>query len=602
MDNTVLSTPTAVTIDLTQEIGTPLPYLTLSGTGITDPVSPSTNYTYNAISAGITLTVDVTLTGGATTWTATTSDAFVTFNLATGGNDDNAGLVIAENTMNSTRTATVTFTTSGGGDAATQTLLITQVAAGQSLPTLTLAGTGITDPVSPATNYTADAVAAGATLTVDITLGSGATTWTAMITGAFVTSAPTTGGNDDDAVLTIAANTEASQRTATVIFTSSGGGPAVTQTLVITQEAAVLPSITISGTRITPPVDPATNYTYNAVAEGVTLTVDVTLAGGAETWTATITDNFGFVTLDPATGGNDVDAGFVIAENTTANQRTATVTFTTSGGGDAATQTLLITQLAAGQSLPTLALSGTGITEPVSPDPNYTANAVAAGATLTVDVTLTDATGWEVTITGAFVTSALTTGGNDDDAVLTIAGNTTTAERTATVTFVGTGGSVEVTQTLMITQAAAVPPTLTISSTGITEPVSPATNYTADADAAGKTLTVDVTLTDATGWAVTITGTFVTSAPTAGGNDDDAVLTIAENTTTAERTATIIFTSTGGVGTATQTLVITQGKKTPLSTHTKEPFFYLISQPYRRKFDRRRSYRTFTDVHTRPSR
>ena len=576
----VLTTPTAVTIDLTQEIGTPLPYLTLSGTGITDPVSPSTNYTYNAISAGITLTVDVTLTGGATTWTATTSDAFVTFNPATGGNDVNAGLVIAENTTANQRTATVTFTSSGGGDAATQTLLITQLAAGQSLPTLTLAGTGITDPVSPATNYTADAVAAGATLTVDITLGSGATTWTAMITGAFVTSAPTTGGNDDDAVLTIVENTEASQRTATVIFTSSGGGPAVTQTLVITQEAAVLPSITISGTRITPPVDPATNYTYNAIAEGVNLTVDITLAGGAATWTATAPD--AFVMLNPTTGGNDDDAVLTIAENTGTSQRTSTITFTTSGGGPVATQTLLITQLAAGQSLPTLTLSGTGVTNPVSPATNYTADAVAAGATLTVDVALADgATTWTATITGAFVTSAPTTGGNDDDAVLTIAENATTTERTATITFVGRGGSVDITQTLIITQAAAVPPpTLALSGTGITDPVSPATNYTADAVAAGATLTVDVTLTDATGWAVTITGAFVTSAPTIGGNDVDAVLTIAENTTTAERTATIVFTSTGGAGTAaTQTLVITQGAKTTLSTHTKESLFTLYPNP-----------------------
>ena len=522
--------------------------------------------------------MDVTLTGGATTWTATTSDDFVTFNPATGGNDVNAGLVIAENTMSSTRTVTVIFTSSGGGPAVTQTLLITQLAAGQSLPTLTLAGTGITDPVSPSTNYTYNAIAAGATLTVDVTLGSGATTWTATTSDAFVTFNPATGGNDVNAVLTIAENTEASQRTATVIFTTSGGGPSATQTLVITQEAAVLPSITISGTRITPPVDPATNYTYNAVAEGVTLTVDVTLAGGAETWTATITDNFGFVTLDPATGGNDVDAGFVIEENTTANQRTATVTFTTSGGGDAATQTLLITQLAAGQSLPTLTLSGTGITDPVSPATNYTADAVAAGATLTVDVALADgSTTWAVTITGAFVTSAPTTGGNDVDAVLTIAENTTTAERTATLIFVGTGGSVDITQTLIITQAAAVPPTLALSGTGITDPVSPATNYTADADAVGTTLTVDVTLTDATGWAVTITGAFVTSAPTTGGNDVDAVLTIAENTTTAERTATIVFTSTGGAGTAaTQTLVITQEAKTTLSTHTQESIFRYI--------------------------
>ena len=49
-----------------------------------------------------------------------------------------------------------------------------------------------------------------------------------------------------------------------------------------------------------------------------------------------------------------------------------------------------------------------------------------------------------------------------------------------------------------------------------------------------------------------------------GGNDDDAELTITANPTAAERTATIIFTSTGGTGTATQTLIIT------LSLHKRQ--------------------------------
>ena len=386
--------------------------------------------------------------------------------------------------------------------------------------------------------------------------------------------------NDAVVSLTHTANGTPQTRTATLTLSAVDMDNVVLSTptavtIDLTQEtgtATPVPSLTLAGTGITDPVSPATNYTYNAISAGITLTVDVTLTGGATTWTATTSDDF--VTFNPATGGNDVNAGLVIAENTMSSTRTVTVIFTSSGGGPAVTQTLLITQVAAGQSLPTLTLSGTGITDPVSPATNYTADAVAAGATLTVDVALADgATTWAVTITGAFVTSAPTTGGNDVDAVLTIAENTTTAERTATLIFVGTGGSVDITQTLIITQAAAVPPTLALSGTGITDPVSPATNYTADADAVGTTLTVDVTLTDATGWAVTITGAFVTSAPTTGGNDDDAVLTIAENTTTAERTATIIFTSTGGTGTsATQTLVITQGVKTTLYSYTRVDF------------------------------
>ena len=182
----------------------------------------------------------------------------------------------------------------------------------------------------------------------------------------------------------------------------------------------------------------------------------------------------------------------------------------------------------------TVVLSATGITDPTDTETNYTASAAAAGDTLTIDITLENATGWEVMITGTFVTSAPTMGGNDVDAVLTIAENTTTAERTDTITFTSTGGEGAVTQTLVITQLAAggTLPTLTIASTGITSPTGGATAYTADAVVAGETLTIDITLENATGWEVMITGAFVTSTPTMGNNDDNAVLTIAENTTT----------------------------------------------------------------------
>ena len=219
---------------------------------------------------------------------------------------------------------------------------------------------------------------------------------------------------------------------------------------------------------------------------------------------------------------------------------------------------------------PMLTLSATGITAPTDTETNYTASAAAAGDTLTIDITLENATGWEVMITGAFVTSAPTMGNNDVDAVLTIAENTTTAERTDTITFTSTGGEGAVTQTLVITQLAAgeTLPTLTIASTGITAPTGGATAYTVNAVVVGETLTIDITLGNATGWEVMITGAFVTSTPTMGNNDDNAVLTIAENTTTAERTDTITFTSTGGDATVSQTLIITQAAAEPTLTIT----------------------------------
>ena len=175
-------------------------------------------------------------------------------------------------------------------------------------------------------------------------------------------------------------------------------------------------------------------------------------------WSATETadtDNIVSLANDPATGGNGDALAVVISENTTLSQRTATLTFTSTGGiGDASTQTLVITQLIATQTLSTLALAGTGVTAPSGEATNYTADAPAEQSTLNVDVTLENATGWAVRTTADFVNlpnSAM--GGNDDDAELTITANPTVAERTATIIFT-TGGTGTATQTLIITQAA----------------------------------------------------------------------------------------------------------------------------------------------------
>ena len=526
----------------------------------------------------------------------TTSDVLVTsltFTPTTGNNtivmpingnitldatgDGTLSVAYSANATTAERIATLTLSARNGSTVLLTptpiTITLTQEAA--PVPTLTLAGTGITAPSGSEVNYTYDAVAAGLDLDVVVAIEN-ATGWRATKTAdtdniVSLANDPSTGGNGETLTITIAANPTVAERTGTIIFTSTGGTGTATQTLIITQAA---------GPRT---IAFSTNNLSADVAAG---TKDVTITSNSD-WRVTTSDvlvtsltftssSGSAVSATPSGDSTTLDATgngtLVVAysANGTTAERTGTLTLSVLDGSANILTTptpidITLTQAAASaQTSPTLTLAGTGITDPVSPATNYTADAVAAGATLTVDVALADgATTWTATITGAFVTSAPTTGGNDNDAVLTIAENTTTAERTATITFVGTGGSVEVTQTLIITQAAAVVlPTLTLSGTGVTDPVSPATNYTADADAAGKTLTVDVTLTDATGWAASTTADFVTSNPAMGGNDDDAVLTIDENTTFAERMATITLITTGHEGTPDSvSLTITQGAR-----------------------------------------
>ena len=157
----------------------------------------------------------------------------------------------------------------------------------------------------------------------------------------------------------------------------------------------------------------------------------MTLTGGATDWTV-IAD--AFVTSAPTTGNNDVDAVLTITENTTTDERMATLIFTSSGGeGKIDTQTLVITQAAAAKIMLTSHAEGDSI-------------AIAHDSTdpITIDFTLGgSATGWKDTIiympdTTNFVTMDTL---KDDTISITITPsvNTSAAPRTATITLITTG-------------------------------------------------------------------------------------------------------------------------------------------------------------------
>ena len=172
---------------------------------------------------------------------------------------------------------------------------------------------------------------------------------------------------------------------------------------------------------------------------------------------------------------------------------------------------------------------------------------------IAIDFTLgCGVTGWTSTITytpanANFITLS-STGSTTQTGVITIMATPTEnmgGERTATITLTTTGSTGTADTTITITQAAG-PPTLTLSRT------------TANVDATAQMLTVGVTLGgSAESWGVTEVDdeNFITTTKV---GDDSLRITILENSSTNSREAALIFTTTGGTGEATQTLVITQ--------------------------------------------
>ena len=442
--------------------------------------------------------------------------------MATGGS---IAIVMLENTTTSTRSATITFTPTGGeGTATPATLTITQQATPQTI---------MLNPTS-----LSSIAAAGSTETVTVTFGGGATGYTLPSDGetgappSWVT-VPAMVDAMNNLEITIIANASTSARSATITFTPTGGmGTATSITLMINQ-LGVVPM----GRSVT--LDPVS--LPNIPAAGGTRTVRLTLGGDATGYMTSGVEDW--VTV-PAMGMAG-EVSITVRANMTAMIRSATITFTPTGGeGMATPATLTITQQAPPQT--------------IMLDPDELDDVLAAGERRMVGVTLSGATGYTLPLAGApgappswAMVPAMATGGS---IAIVILENTTTSTRSATITFTPTGGEGTATPaTLTITQLGAAPAAQTI----MLNPTS-----LSGIAAAGSTETVRLTYGGgATGYMVAGAATWAPVASPGMGNSVDIV--IAENTTAMTRSAMVIFTPTGGEGTATPaTLTITQAAAT----------------------------------------
>lgn len=278
-------------------------------------VSPTTlSFTSTAGSSPVAVTSNVT-------WSAASSQTFITVTPASGSNNGVVSVAVSANTGATARTGTVTLT--GGG--ITRTISVTQAAASANSLTVT-----------PATlSFTSTAGSSPVTVASNVA-------WTATSSQTFITVTPASGTGNGTAAVSVTANTGATARTGTVTFT--GGG--ITRTVSVTQAAA--------GSNNTLTVTPAA-LSFTAGAGSSTFAI-------ASNGSWTVSDDQTWITTTPTTGTSNANVAVSVTANTGATARTGTITVT--GGG--ITRTVSVTQ-AAGTSV-TPCSNGVAITVPFTKD------------------------------------------------------------------------------------------------------------------------------------------------------------------------------------------------------------------------------------------
>ena len=478
-----------------------------------------------------------TVGGGATGWsssiTYTPAGAnFITLNTAM--NDAQTGGVTVMATPSGAntgveRSAVITFTTSGGtgdggtGDAATATVTITQSAAPPA-PKLML------------TSNDVDTLAHDDVSTSNIEFSVANATWTARSSETFVTLFPANGTTNEAVTMTVTAsgNTTGLLRTATITITATGTEGTIRDTVVmISQEAAPTLNLTSAST---------VNLAYDAItAEDITFTLE----GSADGWTAT-SSNGSFITVSPSPGTGTTGVIMVTVLGTSTGSRTSEIVITTVGSfGTAVAETVTIRQEAA----PTLSVAPSSFS--LGHDVVDAQNIVVTSGG--------SATGWNATSGSAFVRFTTSSGVSGDNATFTLSSNDTGLERTAEI-VITTDGSLgtAVTETVTITQEES--PTLSVAPS----------SFSLGHDVTGEQTIMVTSGGSATGWTASSVGTFVTITTSSGvSGGSSATFTLSSNDTELERTAEIVITTVGSVGTAvSETVTITQEEAPTITLRT----------------------------------
>ena len=152
--------------------------------------------------------------------------------------------------------------------------------------------------------------------------------------------------------------------------------------------------------------------------------------------------------------------------------------------------------------------------------------------------TISSNVSWTVTSSATWCTVSPSSGSNNGTVTVKASENTSTADRTATITVTGGG----ITKTISVTQGHKdSDPYLTVNKSSLSF------------DYSGGSSTF--TITSNVSWTVTSSATWCTLSPSSGSSNGTVTVKASENTTTADRTATITVTG-GGI---TRTIFVTQG-------------------------------------------
>ena len=351
----------------------PIPYIN---------VNPN-NLSFAAAGEGKTFTISSN-----TQWTISCDADWITLNSNSGSENATITVTASNNTTTAQRTATITISSN---NAESQTVAVTQYAHLFTVTPLTL-------------SYTA----AGGNK--NITIG-GNTTWSATSSESWLTLENATGSNSGTITAIAAANTSTSERTATITITGVG---AEDKTVSVTQAGFVY-TLTVNPTSL--------NYTAAGESKTVTITSNTT-------WSATSSENW--LTISPASGNNNGSITAVAEANTSAQQRTATITIS---GENVESKTISVTQ------------AGFSYTLTVNPSSlSYTAEGESKTVTVTSNTT------WSATSSESWLTISPASGSNNGTITAVAEANTTNSQRTAIITV--SGENVE-SKTISVTQEGA---------------------------------------------------------------------------------------------------------------------------------------------------
>jgi hypothetical protein len=426
-------------------------------------ISP-TNLSY--VAAGGTGTITVT-SGSNCNWTASTTDSWITITSgSTGTGNGTVTYTVASNSGSAQRTGTITING--------QTHTVAQ--SGNSNCTFTVA------PL----NQTFSSAAGNGTVNVTTT---NSCNWTATSNAPWITV--TTGGTgtgNGTVTYTITANSGSAQRTGTITIAG--------QVYTVTQNGNTPCTYTIS----------PTNLSY--AAAGGTGTITVTSAPGCS-WTATTTDSWITITSGSSGTGNGT-VTYTVASNSGSAQRTGSITI--------------------GGQTHTVAQNGnTTCTFTIAPL-NQTFTSAAGNGTVTV--TAAAGCNWAATSNDSWITVTTgSTGTGNGTVTYTVTANTGTSQRVGTITIAG--------QVHSITQSGVAPCAYTISPTSLSF------------GASGGPGSVNVTAASGCNWTATANDSWITiNTGSTGSGNGTVTYTVANNTTTTQRTGTI--TVAGQTHTVTQ--------------------------------------------------